>query len=301
MSPPQVLPRSLVWATDLQVLPRGRVLERRDGYLVVRSPQNPAHHWGNFLLLDDAPTVGDGARWEALFEAEFSDTPAVVHKAFGWDRTDGAPGEVRSEFVPRGYELEEIVGLHARAGGVRSHPRENREVMAATLDPRPGADPDLWEQVVDIWVASSEVEPGQEQARRSFIRQRLGELRALFSEGMGSWYVALEPDRGEVVGCCGIVASGPLGRFQSVDTRADWRRRGVCSRLLVEACGHSELRHAVERFVIAADAGYHALGLYESLGFEAVERVVGVCLDPGARRAGEASPTLGAGPDTASD
>ena len=29
--------------------------------------------------------------------------------------------------------------------------------------------------------------------------------------------------------------------------------------------------------VIVADLGYHALGLYESLGFERREHVVGVC------------------------
>jgi hypothetical protein len=32
--------------------------------------------------------------------------------------------------------------------------------------------------------------------------------------------------------------------------------------------------------VIAADVGYHALGLYESLGFERREHVAGVCLWP---------------------
>jgi hypothetical protein len=32
--------------------------------------------------------------------------------------------------------------------------------------------------------------------------------------------------------------------------------------------------------VIAADASYHALGLYESLGFERLERVCGVCQQP---------------------
>ena len=271
-------PRSLVWRTDLQVLPPGRVLERRERYLVVRSPENPRHHWGNFLLFDEPPAAGDGARWERLFQQEFSDMPGVVHRAFGWDRSDGVLGEARAEFAARAYELDRIIGLQARAGDVRAHPRENREVTVATLDPRPGAETGLWEQVLEMWVASSKLAPGEEPARRSFARRRIGELRALFLAGMGSWYVALDAERSEVVGCCGIVASGSCGRFQSVDTRADWRRRGVCSRLLVDACRHSERHHAVERFVIAADAGYHATGLYESLGFEAVERVTGVCL-----------------------
>ena len=280
------LPRSLVWATDIQVLPRSRVLERRDGYLVVRSPENPSHHWGNFLLFDAPPAAGDGTRWEQLFEAEFPRPSGVAHRAFGWDRADGALGEAPVEFASRAYELEQIVGLSVLAGGARSHPRENREVTIAELDPGPGGDPQLWEQVVEIWVSSSEVEAAREATRRAFVRARLSELRALFTAGMGSWYVALDASRNEVVGCCGIVADGSRGRFQSVDTRADWRRRGVCSRLVVEACRHSEREHGVERFVIAADAGYHALGLYESLGFEPVERTAGVCLDPTDTRAG---------------
>ncbi len=277
---PSGSPRSLVWQTEIQVLPRGRILERREGHLVVRSPQNPLHHWGNFLLFDDPPEAGDGERWEALFRAEFGDTPGVSHRAFGWDRADGALGQARPEFEARGYELQQLVGLRALAGDVRDHPRENREVTIVALDPRPGAEPALWRQVLDIWVAAAELRPEEEPARRSFARGRLDELRALFSAGKGSWYVALDADRREVLGGCGIVTDGSRGRFQSVDTRSDWRRRGVCSRLLVEACRHSERQHSTDSFVIVADAGYHAAGLYESLGLRPVEWVAAVCLAP---------------------
>ena len=213
-------PRSLVWATDIQVLPRGRLVEPRDGYLVVRSPENPSHHWGNFLLFDEPPAPGDGGRWEQLFRAEFP-VPGMAHMAFGWDRPDGALGEARPEFVARGYELEQIVGLRARAGDVRAHPRENREITIVTLDPRPGAEPDLWAQVVEIWVASFQPAPAREQAQRVFSRRRLGELRELFCAGMGSWYVALPADRREVIGSCGVVAA----------TRWDASRRSTPARI----------------------------------------------------------------------
>jgi ribosomal protein S18 acetylase RimI-like enzyme len=63
-----------------------------------------------------------------------------------------------------------------------------------------------------------------------------------------------------------------------VDTALAYRRRGICSRLVVEAALLSVERYGAERFVIAADPGYHALGLYESLGFERAEQVVGVCM-----------------------
>ncbi len=38
----QAVPKSLVWATDYDVLPIDHVVEPRDGYLVVRSPGNPS-------------------------------------------------------------------------------------------------------------------------------------------------------------------------------------------------------------------------------------------------------------------
>ena len=119
---------------------------------------------------------------------------------------------------------------------------------------------------------------------RAFCRRRLGDLRDLFAAGHGAWYVALLGD--EVVGSCGVVVKDGRGRFQSVDTAAHQRRRGICSRLVVEAAQHAAGRHGARRLVIAADAHYHALGIYESLGFCPVERVNGVCLQPVEDRAG---------------
>jgi hypothetical protein len=64
-----------VWATDIDVLPADRVERRQTaegaGHLVVRSPGNPMHWWGNFLIFDEPPQAGDGPRWEAAFAAAF--------------------------------------------------------------------------------------------------------------------------------------------------------------------------------------------------------------------------------------
>ena len=107
--------KSLVWATDIDVLERDRVLERRDGYWAVHSPTNPTFWWGNFLLFDEPPGAGDGERWESLFAAEYSARSEVTHRTFAWDRTDGEAGDAEREFVERGYELEWTAGLVAGA------------------------------------------------------------------------------------------------------------------------------------------------------------------------------------------
>lgn len=262
------------------MLPAGRVVVRRDGYLAVRSPSNPTHFWGNLLLFDDPPLDGDAARWERLFDIEFADAPLVRHRTFAWDRTDASVGRAREEFVAGGFDLEQSVGLTATPAAVRAHPRENREVEVRALDPARGVEEHLWEQAVELQVATRDEASESEEAHRLFSRRRIADLRELFQLGRGAWYVALAPGATEVVASCGVVVTAGRGRFQSVDTAPAHQRRGICSRLLVHAARASAHEHGAQQLVIAADPAYHALGLYESLGFRQHERVCGVCKKP---------------------
>jgi GNAT superfamily N-acetyltransferase len=148
-------------------------------------------------------------------------------------------------------------------------------VCVRALDPTVGADEQLWNDVVELQVAGRD--PRFDAAsHRIFSRTRLEDLRTLFRLGRGAWYVALYPGEPEPVASCGVVVTAGRGRFQAVDTVTAYRRRGICSRLLVEAARRSADHHRAQDFVIVADAGYHALGLYESLGFERRERAYGV-------------------------
>jgi ribosomal protein S18 acetylase RimI-like enzyme len=269
------VPRSLAWATEIDVLPDDCVVERRDGFLLVRSPRKPNHWWGNLLVFDREPAAGDGARWEAIFDEAFADEPRIRHRTFLWDRTDGVAGAAREEFGARGYDVEEMYGLVAER--LTPHPRENPDVVVRTLDP--DADEELWDGVVELNVANRD-EGHDEQAHREFSRGFLEDKRTLFREGRGAWFVALDPATGEVAGSCGVVVTGGRARFQVVNTALAHRRKGICSRLVVEASRRASEVFGIERFVIVADADYHALGLYESLGFERREHVFAVCLPP---------------------
>jgi ribosomal protein S18 acetylase RimI-like enzyme len=270
-------PRALVWATALDVLALDAVVERRDGYLVARSPSNPTFYWGNLLLFDDAPAAGDAERWEALFEREFAADPRVAHRTFAWDRSDGVRGHTE-EFVALGYDLDDTIGLVAEAGALVPHLRENRAVAIHALDP--DGDAALWARIVELQVAGRAERREDEESNRAFARARLDGYRGLFRNGRGGWYAALVPGSGEIAASCGIVVTEGRGRFQVVDTAVAHRRRGIASRLVVEAGRHAAATFGAERFVIAADADYHALGLYESLGFVRAERVYGVCRWP---------------------
>jgi ribosomal protein S18 acetylase RimI-like enzyme len=270
-------PQSLVRATDIDVLAPDAEVERRDGFFVVRSPSNPSHYWGNLLVFDREPRIGDGARWEALFDETFANDARVRHRTFTWDRIDGTPGAARGEFAARGYHVDETYGLVAERP--RPHPREDREVLVQALDPAVGADEERWNAVVELQVDDRD-EGHEEAGSRMFNRAWIESRRALFRAGRGAWYLALDSATGALAGSCGVVVTHGRGRFQMVITAPPYRRRGICSRLVVEAAYRAAADHGAERFVIVADADYHALGLYESLGFERREHCFGVCRWP---------------------
>ncbi|MDQ6728729.1 MAG: GNAT family N-acetyltransferase [Actinomycetota bacterium] len=269
------VPRALTWATHVDVLPRDRELSRREGCTVIRSPSNPRHWWGNLLLFDEAPTPGERPSWEQRFAAEFAPDREVQHVTLAWDQTTGEVGAA-AEFMRGGYTLEETVALICTPGELRPHPRADQTVRIRALDPSPGADLGLWDQVTDVQADDRSAE--EPRAARAFVEQRMADLRELFRDGRGAWYAALAG--GRVVAGCGIVVTAGRGRYQSVDTLGSFRRRGICSRLVVAAGHHAAEHYGAQRLVICADVHYHALGLYESLGFARAEHTAGVCLPP---------------------
>ena len=269
---------SLVWATDIDVLAPDHTVERRDGYWVVQSPSNPTFWWGNFLVMDDAPAPNDGERWEQLFAREFAARPEVTHRSFAWDRVDGEIGAAEDELVAGGYVLEPTCGLIAAAGQIEEHPGANEEVEVRMLDP--DGDEPLWEGVIDVQMAGSDQEfaGSLREYHLTFLRRRQAEHRAIFRAGRGGWYVALLD--GGVAGSLGVVVTERRARYQAVDTAEAFRRRGIARRLVVDAARDALSKHPIDHFVIAADPDYHAIGIYEGVGFERVELVTGALRKP---------------------
>ena len=274
------VPRSLVWATDVDTLAPDRVVERRDGYLLIRSPSNPTFYWGNLLLFDEPPRPGDGREVGAAVRAR-------VRRRAPSASTTPSPG-TRPEEPPAPRRTSSSRAATSSTRASASSPKRTRcgrtSARTATSSsgrsiPLPVRTSSSWDAVLELQVAGRP-EGHDEESFRAFARPRLDSRRALFRLGRGAWYVAIDPASGEVAASCGIVVTAGRGRFQVVDTALAHRRRGICSRLVVEAARHSAETHGAERFVIVADLGYHALGLYESLGFERREHVVGVCRWP---------------------
>ena len=269
--------RSLVWATDIDVLARDHEVFRRADHWAIHSPGNPTFWWGNFLLFDDAPGTGDREKWEQLFREEFAGRPEVTHRTFAWDRVDGEVGEARTELVPHGYKLEAVSGLIAAPEQIVPHARANADAECIALNPNPGCDSGRWEQVREVQYAAAPADQRNDY-HRDYLKAREDGLRERLCDGDGAWYVALLD--GVVAGSLGIVVTDGRARYQTVDTAEAFRRRGVATRLVYEAAQDAIAHHAIDRFVMAADPDYHAIGIYESLGFTRAESVCGAMLPP---------------------
>lgn len=264
--------RSLGILTELGVLLPASTAEDRGDHLVVRTPGQPGYYWGNFLAFRESPGPGDEVRWPALFAAAFGDDPAIRHMAFGWDDPAGCAG--MADAFP-GFALEIGVVLTAEAPSPPPRPTPALEVRPLSSD----AD---WEAATLNQIGTRG--PGFElEAYARFKRARMATYREMAAAGRGAWYGAFLD--GRLVGDCGIYRVRGLGRYQSVGTHPDFRRRGVCATLVHGAAAHAREAFGIARFVIVAEPGEDGDRVYRSLGFTPTERFAGTLRMPADEKA----------------
>jgi GNAT superfamily N-acetyltransferase len=246
---------SLGYRTDLALLQLGGTqVEDRGDHLVVRSPHNPTHWWGNFLLLEHAPQARDTDVWLDRFAAEF---PDAGHVALGFDGVDGRVGDAAA-LTEHGLRVETATVMTATA--VRAPPRPNREATYRLL-----RSDDDWAQSVELRVACRDDEH-DEEAYREFSLRKAATNRALVDAGHGGWFGAFVD--GRLLSQMGLYAASPgLARFQSVETHPERRGRGLAGTLVhhVSRYGFDEM--GATTLVMVADPDYLAIRVYRSVGF----------------------------------
>jgi len=257
--------RSLAYRTDL-IFPAfdGEILDR-GRYLVIRTPSNPTFYWGNFLLFDRPPTPGDEERWPRLFAEEIGVPPPVRHQTFGWDSPEGDPGAAQS-FVERGFHLVQSSVLTAST--VAPPPRFASEIVVRVLE-----SDDDWRQAKENQIRCRE-EGHDEAGYRVFKESQMRRYRRMALAGRGAWFGAFLA--GALVADLGIYHRAGLGRFQSVETHPDYRRRGYAGCLVFQSARHALGQMRVETLVLVADANSPAERLYSSVAFLAAEHQVGL-------------------------
>lgn len=273
-------PLSLGYRTDLAIAALDGEVAREAGAWCARAASVPLFWWGNFLVFDAPPSAadaGEGGPWERAFDAAFRGVPGVRHRNLAWDvaptagalPTSPVDDDALAPFLARGYELLTSVVLVCDA------PRaaERRHATAVVRPIRGDAE---WDQVLAIQHASMPSQRASPTFRR-YQAEQCARDRRLVAAGHGQWFGAFVPGRAEVAACMGLyVFPDGTARCQAVATAPEFRRQGLCARLVEEVTrtGLSEL--GAERVVMLTGPGGAAERVYRSVGFEPHERVASV-------------------------
>jgi ribosomal protein S18 acetylase RimI-like enzyme len=251
--------RSLGCATDLALLTMGdSSVEDRGDHLVVRTPGNPSHFWGNFLLLDGVPPPEEQASWIGAFHAAF---PSARHVAIGFDEARGSR-DALSGFTGAGLTAECSTVMTAAV--VAAPTTSDHGVVGRVLE----SDAD-WAQSVELKIRCEDraFEP---TGYRAFVEARVETNRALMAAGHGAWFGTFVEGR---LACqMGLFRAGAgRARFQAVETDPGFRRQGLARELVRVASAYGFATLGAQQLVMVADPDYWAIDLYRSVGFVEAE------------------------------
>lgn len=239
------------WATDLAVLRHtGSLVDDRGDHLVVRSPDNPDFHWGNFVLVTDGDRVDDADRWVSTFRVAFPEADWV---AVGLTR---AP-EDRTAWVAHGMRLE-----YEDVLSTRTLPRQ--ALLPAGYTVRPFAEEDWERSVVRVMAENARTGEHEPAAFERFARARARTRSSLCRRGVGAWFGAFAEDA--LVADLGIVRCDRAARYQDVSTDPEHRGRGLASHLLGVAARWAG-EGGCDRWVIVTEATNPAGRVYRAAGF----------------------------------
>ncbi len=248
---------SLAFRTDLALLElEGSAVEDHQTHLAVRTPDNPTYWWGNFLLLQTAPSRNDLPEWEAVFSRAF---PGARHRAYGIASAHGSRDDL-APLATAGMSVDASTVMTAAATAVREPPRPNG---AATY--RPLVTDADWQQQVELALAvENHVRTGD------FVVAKAAAQRRTAESGAGTWWGAFVGDR--LLSSMGLFRASPgLCRFQEVKTHPDARGRGLAGTLVHEVSRYGIEELGASTLVMVADPDYVAIRVYRAVGFEDTE------------------------------
>lgn len=190
--------------TDLIYPSHSGLIIDRGEYLVIKSPKRPNFFWGNYLVMPEAPRVGELDKWRSHYNREF-DSASQGFMTFAIDADiDDAAGI--TAFTAAGFSSKSNVVLTAKE--VLPPSKVNSDVVVRELI----CDED-WAQVVDVhksddWYLNPD-------SQIPFLNQKVKELRELSSAKLGCRFGAFLGDK--LVADLGIYRWNTLGRVSLAD------------------------------------------------------------------------------------
>lgn len=208
------------WETDLSILNlSGSIIQDFNSHLVIRSPDNPEFHWGNFILVKDSKTIENATRWVEIFKENF---PDATWTAIGLPKY---PVSTKS-WKDLALEIERLEVLKCD-----SMPKLANIDDAYTSRIFERED---WDRLYEYEIAQN-LDSGEHDSSsfEKFIRNTISVRKNLCDQQKAAWFGAFHKEA--LVAMLGIVICGEAARYQDVQTDKKHRRIGLASHLLGEA------------------------------------------------------------------
>jgi GNAT superfamily N-acetyltransferase len=240
-----------VWETELAIHhASGAVVSEFADHLVIRTPDNPQYHWGNFVLVFGAEWASDPDRCLALFDAAIPEADWVAIGLVD-------PPSDQQAWEQRGLEVDVLEALAGPPPAPEPLPAEYQARAFTAAD---------WAADVDRAIAANRRSGEYDDAAyTAFIHAQSRQRQELVRTGRGAWFGAFF--EGALVADVGIVVSGSRARYQDVETDADHRGRGLAAHL-ISVAGAWAANRGCQELVIVTESDNPAGRLYRRLGFQ---------------------------------
>jgi GNAT superfamily N-acetyltransferase len=260
------------WRTDFIFHRAGAEVIERDDCVVVRTPGHEGFYWGNCLMIPETPADADLAHWLSRFEQEVAaGRPGVRHVAIAVNSAP-PPDDALPGWMAAGFDIIETATMRLAPGMLRKPPAPDAEpTMLRPIDFATEI-----ERFVEL--QASDPQGYEPEGYRHFCRRHLQGMARLHAAGSGQWFGLFCGDT--LVADCGLMRDGTLGRFRSVLTHPQWRRRGLCHALVHGVCRWGIEHWGLTELLMCADPDDIAIGIYETLGFERFDREWGLQRNP---------------------
>jgi ribosomal protein S18 acetylase RimI-like enzyme len=247
---------NLGFLTDFKLLGANSEVKEYADFFLVKTPLSPTFIEGNCMVLKSPKLLENKANLESRFKTHFETVINQHHVSF---KLMSKPSdELLQAYLQDEYEYDKLAVM--TYVGAKN--------IASVLDPKIGTIRTFnsnsdWEK----W-AKNEIEERPmiytEASFKEYLFARVDVYKELAAKGFGDFYGVFR--NGELLASAGLYIFDGIGRFQQVRTMEKARRQGICKALIQFI--YTENASQMQEAVIVADEEYHALKLYEGLGFK---------------------------------
>lgn len=252
---------NLGFFTDFKLLGSDAKVTEYVDYYLVETPTNPTFIDGNCMVLKSPDLLLDKDKLEKLFKCHFSEATNQHHVGF---RLMHIPSdEILAPYLQNDqYQIDNLAVMTydkeaVEAKTVLQEERDHIRPFSSDLD---------WEQWTQHEIRERPT-VFSEASFKAYLLNRRNVYKTMITQEMGNFYGVFRD--GKLLAAAGLYIFDKIGRFQQVRTIESARRQGLCKRLIQHIYTVNMLQ--MEEAVIVADEDYHALKIYEGLGFRTRE------------------------------